>query len=88
MTVLATGRPHHLEDQICATYIADLVKGNYPALDLTFLRSSDRYLRLAAGTWPGFPSSDLDLALSLDRFSFAMEVAPRDGCFHVSAVSP
>ena len=40
------------------------------------LRASDRYRRLAAGEQPGFPATDLDLALRLDAFDFAMPVEP------------
>jgi hypothetical protein len=42
------------------------------------LYTSERYRRFAAGDWPGFPKTDLDLALIPDRFDFAMP-ATRDG---------
>ncbi len=29
---------------------------------------------LAAGRWPGFPGSDVELCLAADRFDFAMPV--------------
>ena len=41
------------------------------------LRASERYRRFAAGDWPGFPASDLELALQADRFEFAMPAVRR-----------
>jgi hypothetical protein len=37
------------------------------------------------GEWPGFPASDLDLALTADRFDFAMPVTKEAGYLRVTA---
>jgi 2-phosphosulfolactate phosphatase len=62
------------EDHACARYIEALMLGQEPAIDelLEPLRRSERYDKLASGQWPGFPATDLDLALTPDRFNFAM----------------
>jgi hypothetical protein len=44
------------------------------------LRDSARYARAMSGTWPGFPPTDLELALIADRFDFAMP-ATRHGTY-------
>ena len=70
------------EDHACATYIEALLAGG-PAPDLEPLLGplfeTDRYRKVAAGQWPGFPAGDIDLALQLDRFDFAMPVTRADG---------
>ena len=43
------------------------------------LRASKRYADLARGTIPGFPATDLELALDLDRFDFAVELHKSGG---------
>jgi 2-phosphosulfolactate phosphatase len=69
------------EDHACARYMEALINGESPDLDrlLRPLRDSERYARLMSGAWPGFPPTDLDLALEPDRFNFAMPVAREAG---------
>lgn len=69
----------HPEDHACARYMEAIARGDKPDLDrlLQPLRETDRYARVRRGEWPGFPPTDLDLALELDRFSFAMPVLRR-----------
>jgi hypothetical protein len=43
------------------------------------LRDSERYAHLRSGSWPGFPPTDLELALEADRFTFAMPVIRERG---------
>jgi len=71
----------HPEDHACARYIEELYLGRQPDLDglLEPLLTTDRYLKVAAGQWPGFPPTDLELALRADRFDFAMPVTPAGG---------
>ncbi len=71
----------HPEDHACANYMEALVKGESPDIDhlLRPLRKSDRYARLMSGAWPGFPATDLELALAPDRFNFAMPVTREAG---------
>lgn len=71
----------HPEDHACARYIQDLYEGRQPDLErlLEPLLTTERYLKVSAGRWPGFPPSDLELALTADRFDFAMPVTPKDG---------
>jgi 2-phosphosulfolactate phosphatase len=72
----------HPEDRACAIYMEGLMRGDKPDIDslLKPLRESERFMRAAAGDWPGFPPSDLDLALVPDLFDFAMP-ATRQGTY-------
>lgn len=76
LVTLVESRADHPEDGACAAYLAGLLGGGRPDLEslLTQLRASSRYAELASGTVPGFPATDLDLALDLDRFDFALPV--------------
>ena len=69
------------EDHACARYMESIVLGQKADLDslLQPLRDSDRYRRVMSGTWPGFPPTDLELALEADRFDFAMPVSRQPG---------
>jgi 2-phosphosulfolactate phosphatase len=77
VTLVAAGgdRGHH-EDRACARYVEGVLGDGRPDLDelLAPLRATPRYRELAAGGWPGFPSTDIDLCLAADRFDFAMPV--------------
>ncbi|HEV2952506.1 MAG TPA: 2-phosphosulfolactate phosphatase [Candidatus Dormibacteraeota bacterium] len=78
VTLVAMGDPDgHPEDRACALYLEQLLEGCTPNLVqlLDPLRTSDRYRGLVAGEMPGFPPTDLDLALLADRFDFAMPVS-------------
>jgi len=72
VTLVASG--DYPEDHACARYIEALMRGESADVSqlLEALTSSERYERFARGDWPGFPKSDLDLALATDRFDFAM----------------
>jgi 2-phosphosulfolactate phosphatase len=76
LVTLIASRPDHPEDAACRAYLAGLLRGRQPDLEslLGPLRASSRYAELARGTVPGFPATDLDLALALDRFDFALPV--------------
>jgi 2-phosphosulfolactate phosphatase len=77
VAVVATGGDRgHLEDAACAGYLAAVLRGERPELEalLAPLYRTDRYRELSSGRWPGFPASDVDLALAADRFDFAMPV--------------
>jgi len=67
------------EDHACCQYIESMLLGRPARVDelLEPLRASERYRRFAAGDWPGFPASDLELALQADRFEFAMPAVRR-----------
>lgn len=69
------------EDHACARYMESILLGQEADLEslLQPLRDSDRYRRVTSGTWPGFPPTDLELALEADRFDFAMPVTRRPG---------
>ncbi|HUE68736.1 MAG TPA: 2-phosphosulfolactate phosphatase [Candidatus Acidoferrum sp.] len=77
----------HPEDHACARYMDAIATGGHVDLDelLEPLRRTDRYLRVRAGAWPGFPPTDLDLSLRADVFDFAMPVARADGYLRVTA---
>jgi 2-phosphosulfolactate phosphatase len=79
----------HPEDHACANYMEAIIRGQKPDIDqlLEPLRVSERYARAMSGAWPGFPPSDLDLALTRDRFDFAMPVTRRDGYLQVTAAA-
>ncbi len=71
----------HPEDHACALYMEAIVRGETPDVDrlLRPLKESERYSHLISGTWPGFPPTDLELALQPDRFGFAMPVTREAG---------
>jgi 2-phosphosulfolactate phosphatase len=79
LTLIASA--DHLEDHACARYMEALINGESPDLVrlLQPLRDSERYAHLKSGAWPGFPPTDLDLALEPDRFNFAMPVTREAG---------
>jgi 2-phosphosulfolactate phosphatase len=79
LTLIASA--DHPEDHACAHYMEAVIKGELPDIDrlLRPLRESDRYARLMSGAWPGFPPTDLELALEPDRFDFAMPVTREVG---------
>jgi 2-phosphosulfolactate phosphatase len=86
LVTLVASRPDHPEDGACTAYLATLLEGGTPDLEalLAPLRASSRYAELAGGGVPGFPRTDLDLALALDRFDFALPVENgRDGLLRV-----
>jgi len=79
VTLVASG--DFPEDHACALYMESLINGTPGTATveelLRPLYASERYRRFAAGDWPGFPKTDLELALVPDRFDFAMP-ATRD----------
>jgi 2-phosphosulfolactate phosphatase len=80
----------HPEDHACASYMEGLLRGERRDIDqlLQPLRESDRYARVSAGVWPGFPATDLDLSLATDRFAFAMTVTRHDDYLRLTAEPP
>lgn len=78
------------EDHACARYIEAALRGTTVDLEalLEPLRSSERYWRLMAGLWPGFPPSDVALALAVDRFDFAMPATRQKDHIVLRAVKP
>jgi 2-phosphosulfolactate phosphatase len=80
LVTLVASRADHPEDLACTGYLAGRLEGGTPNLEalLVPLTASNRYAELARGAVPGFPATDLDLALALDRFDFALPVE-RDG---------
>jgi 2-phosphosulfolactate phosphatase len=79
VTLVASGE--FPEDHACARYIEAMLGGRRPNIDelLQPLFDSERYSRVLEGDWPGFPKTDLDLALAPDRFDFAMPATRRSG---------
>jgi len=75
------------EDHACALYMEAIARGEEPDLDrlLQPLRESKRYALLMSGGWPGFPPTDLELALEPDRFSFAMPATRQPGYLSLRA---
>jgi hypothetical protein len=65
----------------------EIINGHEPGLDqlLEPLKTSERYAHLMSGAWPGFPPTDLELALQPDRFSFAMPAIRSHGYLTVTA---
>lgn len=75
VTLVASGADRgHPEDEACAIYLDALLQGRRADLGelLAPLRCSERYAHFLSGTWPGFPASDLELALAPDRFELTM----------------
>ena len=87
LVTLVASRGDHPEDGACAAYLAGLLEARLPDLEglLAPLRASHRYRELAAGAVPGFPPTDLDLALVADRFDFALPVETGGGRLRVSS---
>ena len=85
LTLIASA--DHPEDHACASYMEAVAKGEAVDLDalLEPLRRSERYRRVKSGEWPGFPPSDLGLALQADVFDFAMPLARGDGFLRLTA---
>jgi len=75
------------EDHACAKYIEAALRGVDLDIDplLQPLRESERYRKVMAGEWPGFPPTDIELSLVINRFDFAMPATRRDGFIGVSA---
>jgi 2-phosphosulfolactate phosphatase len=78
------------EDHACARYLEALIRGTRLDLEplLEPLRESDRYRRVMAGEWPGFPPTDIELSLAVDRFDFAMPATRHGGHIALRAVRP
>lgn len=85
LTLLASA--DHPEDHACARFIEGLIRHENPNLDhlLEPLRQAERYARVASGSWPGFPPTDLDLSLTPNRFGFAMPIGRAEGFLRVTA---
>ena len=86
VTLIASG--NFPEDHACSLYIGSILTGWDPppvAKLLQPLYLSDRYRQFLAGDWPGFPSTDLELALTPDRFDFAMPATRERGCVRLTA---
>ncbi|MDQ6773584.1 MAG: 2-phosphosulfolactate phosphatase, partial [Candidatus Dormibacteraeota bacterium] len=90
ITLVATGEDRgHPEDRACALYLESLLRHDPADVEtlLAPLRASARWEVLQEGGWPGFPVSDLDLALVADRFPFALRVR-RDHLGHCLTAEP
>ncbi len=89
-TLTLVASADHPEDHACARYMEGLLRGEEPDLVrlLEPLFHSERYLRVASGQWPGFPPSDLELALEPNRFDFAMPVTRATGYLSLNASFP
>jgi 2-phosphosulfolactate phosphatase len=84
LTLIASA--DHPEDHACARYMEAIIKGGRPDVEplLQPLRDSERYAQVISGSWPGFPPTDLELALQPDRFDFAMPVTREAGYLSLS----
>jgi len=89
-TVTLVASADHPEDHACAEFMDALLNGERIEIDplLEPLRNTDRYQKVMAGLWPGFPPTDLELSLAIDRFDFAMPAARRDGQIRLTAQRP
>jgi 2-phosphosulfolactate phosphatase len=78
------------EDHACARFLEAAMRGTHIDLGpmLEPLRESERYKKVMAGRWPGFPPTDIDLALAVDQFDFAMPAVRSDGHFTLTASFP
>jgi 2-phosphosulfolactate phosphatase len=86
-TLTLVASADHPEDHACATYMESLIQNREVDLValLRPLRESARYREVKAGRWPGFPPTDLELALQPDKFDFAMPVKREQGYLQLSA---
>jgi len=86
-TLTLVASADHPEDHACAAYMEAVIRGQAPDLErlLRPLRETDRYRKVAAGKWPGFPPSDLELSLQADIFDFAMPLTGQEGYLSLTA---
>jgi 2-phosphosulfolactate phosphatase len=79
LTLIASA--DHPEDHACALYMEAIIKNEQPDVErlLQPLKNSERYAHAMSGAWPGFPPTDLELALQPDCFTFAMPVTREAG---------
>ena len=79
LTLIASA--DHPEDHACALYMEAIINNEQPDVErlLQPLKNSERYAHAMSGAWPGFPPTDLELALQPDRFIFAMPVTREAG---------
>ena len=90
VSLLATnpaGSPYN-EDDACGDYLAALLRGEPPdaAATLARVRASADARELTDSLGDDFPATDLDLALALDAFDFAMPVERREGLWIARSV--
>lgn len=91
VTLVPTGgEGRHVEDLVCAELLQGLLLGREPpaAALLERIRADERYRLLARGDVPGFPASDLELALRVDHFDFAQQAVLEDGLLRLRAAAP
>lgn len=71
----------HVEDRECAELIRARLEGTPHDVEAMWarIRADPRYAGFRAGHTPGFPPADLDLALEVDRFDFAMPAETAGG---------
>ncbi|HEV2414645.1 MAG TPA: 2-phosphosulfolactate phosphatase, partial [Candidatus Dormibacteraeota bacterium] len=86
-TLTLVASADHPEDHACASYMDAIARGESPDLErlLEPVRKTERYRKVQSGEWPGFPPSDLELALQPDVFDFAMPVTRAGGYLRVIA---
>lgn len=90
VSLLATNPASHPynEDDACGDYLAALLRGEPPdgPTTLARVRASADARELTDSLGDDFPPTDLDLALALDAFDFAMPVERRDGLWMARCV--
>lgn len=88
LTLIASA--DHPEDHACARYMEAIIRGEEPHLEewLEPLRESDRFRRVMGGAWPGFPPTDVALALSPDCLDFSMPVTREHGFLRLTKGGP
>jgi 2-phosphosulfolactate phosphatase len=75
------------EDAVCADLIEAYLSGRSIAIEsITSRVCGSRSGLHYDGTRPSFPHTDLDLALEIDRFPFAMLVEKKNGLHYLQAV--
>ena len=79
-----------IEDELCAQYIEALLRGERP--DFTAMRhrimAAPSVSKFFDPAQPQFHQEDLEMALELDRFSFAMRLIPDDPPYLVKVYPP
>jgi 2-phosphosulfolactate phosphatase len=92
VSFVATGRSEGKggdDDLACAEYMATMLAGNPPdrALAVSKVLESKAAKKFNDPAKPDFPPADLDLALVVDRFDFAMRARMDDGLLVLQKVS-
>jgi 2-phosphosulfolactate phosphatase len=85
VTIVAMGwnaRVRTDEDELCALYLRNLVQGRRPDPEAvrTLVRAGGEAAKFGDPRQPHFHREDLEIALEINKYDFAIRVVKEDGC--------